>query len=220
MTEAEWLSESDPMRMLHFLGHRPRWRKLRLFAVSSFRRVPELHGEKCERLLEAIERSADGDGQTIEDDKELFRRLEESYFLGAEPGAQPTLSTGFLRPTTAADETSWSMPACSWATQLNRTHRPEHRFGKPEEVPKQVALLRDIFGNPFRPITLAPSWLTSTVLSLATGTYKEKAFDRLPILADALQDAGCDNADVLDHLRGPGPHAKGCWALDLVLGKA
>ena len=64
-----------------------------------------------------------------------------------------------------------------------------------------------------------PTWLTPDVVALARGIYAERAFDRLPILADALQDAGCDNADVLGHCRGPGPHARGCWVVDLVLGK-
>jgi len=71
-----------------------------------------------------------------------------------------------------------------------------------------------------RTAILDPAWLTSTVVSLAEGIYAERAFDRLPILADALQDAGCENTDVLDHCRGPGPHVRGCWVVDLVLGKA
>jgi hypothetical protein len=81
-------------------------------------------------------------------------------------------------------------------------------------------LLRDIAGSPCRPVGLDPAWLTSTVVALAHGIYADRAFDRMPILADALQDAGCDNEDVLDHCRGPGPHARGCWVVDLVLGKA
>jgi hypothetical protein len=84
----------------------------------------------------------------------------------------------------------------------------------------QISLLRDIFGSPFRPVTLDPSWLTSTVTALAHGIYADRAFDRLPILADALQDAGCDHPDVLAHCRGPGPHARGCWVVDLILGKS
>jgi hypothetical protein len=79
-------------------------------------------------------------------------------------------------------------------------------------------LFRDIFGNPFRPVSLDPAWLTSTVVLLAKGIYDDRAFDRLPILADALQDAGCDNDDILGHCRGPGPHVRGCWVVDLVLG--
>jgi hypothetical protein len=81
-------------------------------------------------------------------------------------------------------------------------------------------LLRCIFGNPFRPVTVDPEWLTSTVVALARGIYEERAFGRLPILADALQDVGCDNDDVLNHCRGVGPHARGCWVVDLVLGKS
>jgi hypothetical protein len=80
-------------------------------------------------------------------------------------------------------------------------------------------LLRDVFGNPFRPVTADPAWLSSTVTAMARGIYADRAFDRLPILADALQDAGCDHEDVLAHCRGPGPHARGCWVVDLALGK-
>ena len=81
-------------------------------------------------------------------------------------------------------------------------------------------LLRDIFGNPFRPLTFDPAWLTSDVLALAHGIYEERAFDRVPILADALQDAGCDNTDILSHCRSEGAHVRGCWVVDLVLGKS
>jgi biotin carboxyl carrier protein len=91
--------------------------------------------------------------------------------------------------------------------------------GNVQQEAQISALFRDIFGNLFRPVTLDPSWLTSTVLVLANGIYSDKAFDRLPILADALQDAGCDNDDILNHLREPGEHCRGCWALDLVLGR-
>jgi hypothetical protein len=82
-----------------------------------------------------------------------------------------------------------------------------------------TALVRDIFGNPFRRVGADPSWLTSTTVSLARSIYKDCAFDRLPILADALEEAGCDDADVLNHLRGDGLHVRGCWAVDLVLGR-
>jgi hypothetical protein len=84
----------------------------------------------------------------------------------------------------------------------------------------QANILRDIFGDPFCPVTCDPEWRTSTVLALAQGIYDERAFDRMPILADALQDAGCDNAEILDHCRGPGPHVRGCWVVDLLLGKS
>jgi hypothetical protein len=83
---------------------------------------------------------------------------------------------------------------------------------------RNCEIARDIFGNPFRPVTLDPRWQTSTVVDLAAAIYQERAFDRMPILADALMDAGCDNDDILNHCRGPGPHVRGCWPLDLLLG--
>ncbi|MBM3979647.1 MAG: hypothetical protein FJ304_05075 [Planctomycetes bacterium] len=83
-----------------------------------------------------------------------------------------------------------------------------------------AVLVREIVGNPFRPITFNPDWRSSDVMLLASGIYAERAFDRMPILADALQDAGCDSDDILHHLRDTiAPHVRGCWALDLVLGK-
>jgi hypothetical protein len=83
-----------------------------------------------------------------------------------------------------------------------------------------IRLLHDIFGPlPFRDVHIAPVWLTSDVLALASGIYDEMAFDRMPILADALQDDGCEDTDILAHCRGAGPHVRGCWVVDLVLGK-
>src|SRR5262249_15629562 len=85
---------------------------------------------------------------------------------------------------------------------------------------RELDIFRDIFGNPFRPVVVNPSWLTSDVRTLAEGIYQERAFDRMPILADALQDAGCDNDDILNHCRSDAPHVRGCWVVDLVLGKS
>ncbi|MBP3958569.1 hypothetical protein J8F10_25245 [Gemmata sp. G18] len=79
--------------------------------------------------------------------------------------------------------------------------------------------MREIVGNPFRPVIFEQEWRTSDVLSLAKGIYELSAFDRMPILADALQDAGCDNSDILNHCRGAGLHVRGCWVVDHVLGK-
>jgi hypothetical protein len=84
---------------------------------------------------------------------------------------------------------------------------------------RQASALRDIFGNPFRPITFSPQWRTDTAVSLARQMYEARDFSAMPILADALQDAGCDSEDVLNHCRGDGPHVRGCWVVDLVLGR-
>jgi hypothetical protein len=104
-------------------------------------------------------------------------------------------------------------------------------FRWPEPIPAsveaecatQAALLRCILGNPCRPApTLDPDWLRwkdGMVARLARGIYDDRAFDRLPILADALEDAGCHDTAILDHCRQPGPHVRGCWVVDLLLGK-
>ena len=83
----------------------------------------------------------------------------------------------------------------------------------------QAALLRDIFGDPFPPPAFDDAWRTPDLTALAEGIYRDKAFDRMPELADALEAAGCHDAAILGHCRGPGLHARGCWVLDLVLGK-
>jgi hypothetical protein len=88
-----------------------------------------------------------------------------------------------------------------------------------EEQIAQAALLREVFGNPFRPIAFSPEWRTDTAVALARQMYEAKEFSAMPILADALQEAGCDSEEVLSHCRGPGPHVRGCWVVDLVLGK-
>ena len=80
-------------------------------------------------------------------------------------------------------------------------------------------LTRDIFGNPFRPVVFSPDWRTSTVLALARQMYESRDFSAMPILADALQDAGCEDAQILDHCRGPNPHVRGCFVVDQLLGK-
>ena len=88
------------------------------------------------------------------------------------------------------------------------------------EEATQIRLARDIFGNPFRPVAFSPAWRTDTAVSLARGMYESREFSAMPILADALQDAGCDNDDILNHCRDAKQvHVRGCWVTDLVLGK-
>jgi hypothetical protein len=81
------------------------------------------------------------------------------------------------------------------------------------------AVLREIIGNPFRTATVASSWVIGNVVGLAEAIYADRAFDRLPLLADALEDAGCSDAAILDHCRQPGEHVRGCWVIDLLLDK-
>jgi hypothetical protein len=88
---------------------------------------------------------------------------------------------------------------------------------------EHTAILLELLGNPFRPVTIVPSifaWNDGTIPKLAQGIYEERAFDRLPILADALEEAGCQDQDILGHCRSGGEHVRGCWVLDLLLGKS
>jgi hypothetical protein len=89
-----------------------------------------------------------------------------------------------------------------------------------EEARAQANLLREVMGNPFRPLRLDPSCLTSAVKALAQTIYDERRFDYLPILADALEETGCANSDLLAHCRQRAGHVRGCWALDFLLGKS
>jgi hypothetical protein len=90
-----------------------------------------------------------------------------------------------------------------------------------DTVPRDenASVLRELFGNPFRPAAFDPAWHTDTVVALARQMYESRDFGAMPILADALQDAGCASDDILTHCRGAGPHVRGCWVVDLVLGK-
>ena len=99
-------------------------------------------------------------------------------------------------------------PSTFYSTRACRIHREA-----------EVYLIHDICGNPFRTTPLDPHWLTYQVRHLAEGIYANCVFDSLPILADALEDAGCTNADILNHCRQPGDHVRGCWVVDLLLGK-
>jgi hypothetical protein len=91
-----------------------------------------------------------------------------------------------------------------------------------EELAEASRLLREIVGNPFRPVRVEPAWLKwndGVVVKMGKAIDDAGRYADLPILADALEDAGCDNADLLSHCRTPGGHAAGCWAVDLLLGK-
>jgi hypothetical protein len=128
-------------------------------------------------------------------------------------------ATGLLTAAESPDD-----PA-AWLGELQRVLEELRRAVKvpiPEKDTHAV-LLRDIFGNPFRPRpVIDPTWLRwndGTVPRLAQAIYEARRFDDLPILHDALLDAGCDDQDILDHLRSPGPHVRGCWVIDLILGK-
>jgi len=218
MTEAEWLSCVDPMPMLDFLRGKASDRKLRLFSVAVARTVWDQMNQAMRESVDVGELFADG--VILRDEVEVVAkrldqwghdRLHDAGGIWRDAMTPVTLSCFFLAFMGHHPKTEWILMS---GTSLY------YRIASKTSRLIQPTLLREVFGNPFRPITLDPSWLTSTMLALAAGIYSEKAFDHMPILADALQDAGCDNEDILDHLRDPGPHTKGCWCVDLLLGKS
>jgi hypothetical protein len=105
---------------------------------------------------------------------------------------------------------------------------PQYKLGSREERVEVTRrnqlhnhlLLRDVFADTFQPVSFSPSWRTDDAVALARQMYDSRDFGAMPILADALQDAGCDSEEVLSHCRGPGPHVRGCWVIDLVLGRS
>jgi hypothetical protein len=125
-----------------------------------------------------------------------------------------------------AAATAATSPA-AWSAARNAADASARIEGAPPEHPQeQCDLLRDIFANPFRPVAVCPACLTPQVVALAQAADDERELPagtldaaRLAVLADALEDAGCTDPDLLDHLRGPGPHYRGCWVIDLLLGK-
>ena len=109
---------------------------------------------------------------------------------------------------------------CPWNTARPVIRQGVLLIAGSPPVPVQRDLLRDILGNPFRPVTFSPSWRTDTALSLARQMYDSRDFGAMPILADALQDAGCDDEDIPNHCRDEkAMHVRGCWVVDFVLGK-
>jgi hypothetical protein len=243
MTETEWLAATDPMTMLAFLRGRASDRKWRLFACACCRRVWEHFPDPANRdLVVAVEDNPDVTGvrNPVRTAAIIASSAGERMNNGTPAyWAAKYLGRGFYK-VTAQESTAivvskvlgvfdpeYGRAADQVAYRFDPRQRDDEPIRLPAPVPAAVAkeavaqtvLVRDLFGNPLRPVTIDPNWITSTTVSLAEGIYQDRAFDRLPILADALQDAGCENADVLGHCRGEGPHVRGCWVVDLVLGK-
>jgi hypothetical protein len=217
MTEQKWLRQKDFYGMIELMHGQGRMRKLRLFAVACCCRITLLLSVK--RAMTAVdlaERFAEG----LVSEQEMI-----------EAGAAAWQATRWTRrdvqmANVAASGTasSFEIPdrlyrAVNAATRMEGPYAPQRAA--------QQQLFNDIFGNPYRPAAVDPVSLTHDVLAIAHAAYDERIMpsgeldrSRLAVLSDALEEAGCDNATILDHLRGPGPHVRGCWALDLILGKS
>lgn len=201
MTECEWLSATDPTPMLVFLQGKATDRKLRLWATACCRRYwSQILPQSSRDAILKLEQSADGLATEPElgaafhaHERTFGKHTHDGIYYGIE--AAVGLDFGYVLFGVAPDEGS-------------------------KELHGSAEILRDIFGNLFRLVTADPAWLTSDVVALATGIYADHAFDRMPILADALQDAGCESDAILSHCQGDGPHVRGCWLVDLILGKS
>jgi hypothetical protein len=212
MTEAEWLGCADPQAMLEELRGKASDRKLRLFAVACCRRVwHRLTDERSRRAVDFAKGFADGQ---VTDDALLEAERAASLALADLAGEDARMFA--VGVTMAAARQIPLHRLVIFATE------PSGGTSELTDSPKCL-LLRDIFGPlPFHTVAPDPRWLTwnhGTIPAIARRIYDERAFHDLPILADALEDAGCVNADILNHCRSDGPHVRGCWVVDLLLGK-
>ncbi len=212
MTEEDWNKSNDVEKLVAFLRRRFGPRKLRLFGCACCRSVWDyFDDETVRRGVECAERCADGDVPADE---------LKAVTAAVKVVVEATPMKMYLYQA-VADLLEWKANHTTTLDVARRVGITAHQAtGTLETRGAQPGFLHDLFGPlPFRPVPFDSAWGTSTVIALAHGIYAERAFDRMPILADALQDAGCDNDDILNHCRTPGVHVHGCWVVDLVFSK-
>jgi len=211
MTEAEWLASTDPEAMLKILRGKASDRKLRLLASACCRQAGHVFAHQA--LLNAIEtaeRYADGQARY----GEMVQAAKAITFFSYSAGETEAVVAGGI----------WHLATMGIWWNFRPIRRTERTILALLNVERYIGsrlapFLRDIFGNPFRPVSIDHSWLTSSIVSLARQMYESRDFSPMPILADALQDTGCDNVQILDHCRGEGVHVRGCFVIDLILKK-
>lgn len=225
MNEAEWMACSDPKPMLEYLRGSDAARKLLLFALACCQRTGRTLPAEVAPMLAVAERAAEGSASQEEVDgahRATLAYCRAAAQKGSRGEAGPA---SFLPEVHGIDRvlragTSFWDPAWYNAQLLASDGAQGPAFA---EGPEKARLLREIFGPQlFRSVAIEDSWLAwnaHTVSRLAPTVYDERAFHRFPVVADALEEAGCSDNDLLDHFRDPGPHYRGCWALDLVLGR-
>jgi hypothetical protein len=236
MTEAEWLESINAQAMLDCLDSKASPKKLRLFACALLREMAE---SEVMAAIDVAERLADGHATSRDvmiaqvelNPVGMNYCLNKGESFGWQQAAMndlfretfgvreaKTIAEGRLRngPGSKSRPTDdeWSGRTNEWiAYEVRRLTDASHEMS---------GILRDIFGNPFRPVALDPAWLTwnnATVPTIAHHIHHDRAYHDMPILADALEDSGCTDPDILTHCRGARPHVRGCWVIDLILGK-
>jgi len=207
MTEEEWLASNDPQRMLEFLRGNGTERKVRLFAVACCHRIWGFMNESLRKVVEVGERYAD-------DPDGLMKEANEAAELAIAQGGESDPIAMAAWSTVELCMEPESVVEIAWET-LTEVNQVFDKWSP-------QCLLRCIFGNPFAPIAIDPVWLAwrdGTIRNLAQTIYANRCFAHMPILGDALEDAGCNNTDILNHCRQPSEHVRGCWMVDLLLGK-
>jgi hypothetical protein len=226
MTEAEWLLCEDPGEMLTSLAGRVSARKLRLFAVALARLCPAVGARSISvDAIAVAERYADGFASERERrEAELLAAMiarQDSSTMDCQVSMPWEELAHVAQLTVAADVSEYTKPLSRlWAAACGAISR-EVLSGKPrkEAMGPVCDILRDIVGNPFQPARVEEAWFLWndwTTVKIAQAIYDDRAFEQMPLLADALEDAGCDDAQILSHCRGPSPHARGCFVLDLL----
>lgn len=223
-----WQSADSILGLLSYLPPDRPERKLRLFGLACCKRVAHLMTDReaidaLERIQECIEsRTMNVVLEEIRSSSQrLADRADAAVIMGqgkSELGEDGHIHFANCSPYAMANP----RPAQAALDVSSRVRWALDYIGidRDQEMKEHCGIFRDILGNPFRPVALDPRWLTSTVLDLANLIYSERQFERMPLLGDALMDAGCDNDEVIKHCHGPGPHVLGCWVVDLLLRKS
>lgn len=248
MTEQEWMECDSPGPLLEAVRGQASQRKLRLFGCACCRRVWELiEGEALQRAVEVAECFAEGQSgkdemRTAYAEAHAASVLDSPRWYGS--NHQVELDTvGHWHPAVAVASEARSPRRFAWLAVYAAYIAARHAHGELRaEVPAnfegidrsneervQAGLVRCIFGSPFHCPVINSVWLRwngRTVPRLARATYTERLLPsgeldpaHLAVLADALEDAGCSDATILSHLRSASPHYRGCWVIDLLLGK-
>jgi hypothetical protein len=232
VNEHQWQTSTDPEAMIRFLYNKRSFvrtkagrRKLRLYACACCRGAWDLIlDDECRRAIEVSEAFADGRAtkEELEQAREAareaaMRRWRTGYETCRLDAKHET--TILWRAARAAELAADKQPGMAAMVSGPIIAMDVSPRGRDQENRYQVALIRELVGDPFRPLGINRAWLKGTIRHLAQSIDEEQAFSELPVLADALEDAGCTDEAMLSHLRSPGPHQRGCWVIDLLLGK-
>ena len=205
-TEQQWLESTDPEAMARRLdsGDARRWR---LFACACCWRILPMLDDRSRQAVAVAER--DADGLASAEEFEDARHMAHTSLLAVwRPGDDTCLEHAALAAQYALVHPQRAYVYAALATG----------GGREAERRVQADLIRDVFGNPFRATNIESAWKTPTVLAVAADIRHHDAFAEMPVLGDALEDAGCTDLDILAHARHDRPHVRGCWLVDLILG--